>query len=165
MTVNQPARLKALFADLCNENYHKRQVRVLLLLAEEGLVQKLVMTSSPSERHILRSQLVILLHEDYGFVEQLANWGVDAWLATLWPQASMNVAIAPDTDGADFLSIQTQALQGNASAQFNLGVMYERGRVVEQDHTLAVSWYRKAAEQGAAIAQYKLGLIYLITHD
>ena len=49
------------------------------------------------------------------------------------------------------------AEQGDASAQYNLGVMYENGHGVEQDDEQAVFWYRKAAEQGYADAQYNLG--------
>ncbi len=45
------------------------------------------------------------------------------------------------------------AEQGNAKAQFNLGVMYDRGLGVPQDYAEAVKWYRKAAEQGHAGAQ------------
>ncbi|HHQ4547446.1 TPA: LysM-like peptidoglycan-binding domain-containing protein, partial [Aeromonas veronii] len=52
------------------------------------------------------------------------------------------------------------AEQGNASAQYNLGLMYEQGHGVAQDYKQAVSWYRKAAEQGNASAQYNLGLMY-----
>jgi TPR repeat protein len=50
--------------------------------------------------------------------------------------------------------------QGNASAQFNLGVMYSNGRGVLQDDKEAVKWYRLAAEQGHVPAQYNLGLMY-----
>ena len=52
------------------------------------------------------------------------------------------------------------AEQGNASAQNNLGVMYEKGQGVSQNDKTAVKWYRFAAEQGFAIAQYNLGLMY-----
>jgi len=52
------------------------------------------------------------------------------------------------------------AEQGNADAQFNLGVMYANGLGGPQDYSRAVKWYRKAAEQGYAQAQYYLGLIY-----
>jgi TPR repeat protein len=52
------------------------------------------------------------------------------------------------------------AQQGNASAQFSLGVMYEQGRGVPQDDTKAVVWYIKAAQQGHVSAQYNLGLMY-----
>ena len=52
------------------------------------------------------------------------------------------------------------AEQGNASTQFNLGVMYEDGRGVKQDDVEAVKWYRQAAEQGDAKAQFNLGVMY-----
>src|ERR1700760_3874361 len=52
------------------------------------------------------------------------------------------------------------AEQGDAPAQYNLGLMYDNGRGVPRDYTAAVQWYRKAAEQGHAAAQYSLGLMY-----
>lgn len=48
------------------------------------------------------------------------------------------------------------AEQGHAKAQFNLGVMYDRGQGVTQDYAEASKWYRKTAEQGDAAAQDKL---------
>ena len=52
------------------------------------------------------------------------------------------------------------AEQGDADAQYNLGIMYENGRGVPQDYAEAVKWYRKAAEQGHASAQRNLGYMY-----
>jgi uncharacterized protein len=52
------------------------------------------------------------------------------------------------------------AEQGDATAQFNLGVMYDQGRGVTQDDQEAVKWYRLAAEQGDATAQINLGVMY-----
>ena len=52
------------------------------------------------------------------------------------------------------------AEQGDASAQFNLGLMYRRGEGVPQDNKTAVKWYRLAAEQGNADAQFNLGNAY-----
>ena len=40
--------------------------------------------------------------------------------------------------------------------------MYEKGRGVKQDYVEAVKWYRKAAEQGHAKAQFILGGLYLL---
>jgi len=51
------------------------------------------------------------------------------------------------------------AEQGNADAQFNLGVGYKKGEGVPQDYAEAVKWYRLAAEQGAK-AQFNLGVGY-----
>ena len=44
------------------------------------------------------------------------------------------------------------AEQGIAEAQYNLGIMYDNGYGVTQDHAEAVRWYRMAAEQGNAAA-------------
>jgi len=50
--------------------------------------------------------------------------------------------------------------QGDADAQYNLGVMYWDGQGVSQDYAQAVAWFRKAADQGLAGAQFNLGLAY-----
>ena len=52
------------------------------------------------------------------------------------------------------------AEQDDASAQFNLGLMYYFGRGVPKSHAEAVKWYRRAATQGVAEAQSDLGVMY-----
>jgi len=52
------------------------------------------------------------------------------------------------------------AEKGDAQAQYNLGVMYEKGFGVPQDYAEAIKWYRKAEAQGFALAQYNLGVMY-----
>ena len=52
------------------------------------------------------------------------------------------------------------AEQGDAEAQYSLGVMYDTGEGVPQDDATAVRWYCLAAEQGIARAQYSLGVMY-----
>ncbi len=49
------------------------------------------------------------------------------------------------------------AEEGDATAQYNLGVMYHKGYGVPQDYKEAFRWYRLAAEQGHTKAQYNLG--------
>ena len=39
-------------------------------------------------------------------------------------------------------------------------MLYDNGQGVAQDHEEAVNWYRKAANQGVALAQDNLGLMY-----
>ncbi len=51
------------------------------------------------------------------------------------------------------------AQHGSAQSAFNVGVMYERGFVVERDSTRAVEWYRKAAEANLPIAKQHLALM------
>ena len=48
------------------------------------------------------------------------------------------------------------AEQGNAKAQNNLGLCYEKGRGVTKSISEAVKWYRKAAEKGHARAKENL---------
>ena len=52
------------------------------------------------------------------------------------------------------------AERGDASAQFNLAIMYDHGWGVPHDCSQSAVWYRKAAEQGFAVAQYYLGVAY-----
>jgi len=52
------------------------------------------------------------------------------------------------------------AEQGDAKAQYNLGVLYRKGRGVPQDDVQARQWYEKAAVQGQVKAQYNLGTLY-----
>ena len=59
----------------------------------------------------------------------------------------------------DFDETMAAAKQGEAYAQYNLGVMYEYGEGVPENDTEAVRWYRKAADQGLSSAQYNLGVM------
>ena len=52
------------------------------------------------------------------------------------------------------------AEKGDALAQYNLGVLYRKGRGVPQDDVQARGWYAKAAAQGQAKAQFNLGTLY-----
>ncbi|PAX24878.1 hypothetical protein CKX34_01650, partial [Neisseria gonorrhoeae] len=81
------------------------------------------------------------------------------WLAAALIALGLNQAVWAG-DVSDFRENLQAAEQGNAAAQFNLGVMYENGQGVRQDYVQAVQWYRKASEQGDAQAQYNLGLMY-----
>jgi TPR repeat protein len=55
---------------------------------------------------------------------------------------------------------QPLAEQGDATAQYNLGVLYDKGRGVPQDYAQARQWWEKAAIQGDANAQLYLGTLY-----
>ena len=51
------------------------------------------------------------------------------------------------------------AEQGDARAQYYLGLLYENGDGVPQDYEKAREWYEKSAAQGEANAQFYLGLL------
>jgi TPR repeat protein len=60
-----------------------------------------------------------------------------------------------------FVEFSELAEQGDMDAQYNLGLMYNKGEGVIQDYAAAVTWYSKSAEQGYAPAQFNLGHLYL----
>ncbi len=62
-----------------------------------------------------------------------------------------------DTDIGD---CRKKAEQGDAGAQYDLGLMYDNGQGVAQDYKEAVKWYKHSAEQGHAEAQNALGIVY-----
>lgn len=55
---------------------------------------------------------------------------------------------------------QPLAEQGDALAQYHVGMLYHKGRGVPQDDVQARKWYTKAAAQGQAKAQFSLGTLY-----
>ena len=69
-------------------------------------------------------------------------------------------------DGGDFgfqLRVwRPLAEQGDADAQYLLGLRYDLGQGVPQDLAEAAMWYRRAAAQGNARAQSNLGVIYFM---
>ncbi len=83
-------------------------------------------------------------------------------VAPAWAQDHSNdLEVTQSTDFATSLSEwRKMAEQGQAIAQYNLGIIYEYGRGVKQNDVEAVKWYRKASVQGVSVAQYKLGVMY-----
>ena len=61
---------------------------------------------------------------------------------------------------ADWQAARTQAEQGNADAQFTLGLSCSTGNGNAQDLPQAAQWYRLAADQNHALAQFNLGLMF-----
>ena len=52
------------------------------------------------------------------------------------------------------------AEKGHTVAQYNLGLMYVKGRGVPKNYALAKKWLTKAALQGHARARHSLGVMY-----
>jgi hypothetical protein len=80
-------------------------------------------------------------------------------------QGGQPSGLAPDSpsidiSAEDMKTLQTQAAQGDAAAQVNLGALYALGAGVPQDYAVARQWWEKAAAQGDAWSQYHLGVLY-----
>lgn len=81
--------------------------------------------------------------------------------ATAWADYESGVAAFLDGDYAtSFQELKPIAEQGNANAQFFLGVMYGMGQGVPQDYTQSLMWFRNAAEQDNPNAEACLGVMY-----
>ena len=53
--------------------------------------------------------------------------------------------------------------QGDSYAQFNLGILYDKGEGVSQDLRTAEKWYFLAAEQGHGEAQHNVANLYSLS--
>ena len=60
--------------------------------------------------------------------------------------------------------IRPLADQGDAYAQYNLGLRYANGQGVPQNYEEARKWYRLAADQGNTRSQFRLGVLYADGH-
>lgn len=75
-----------------------------------------------------------------------------------WDEA--NAAYQAGDYETAYRELLPMAEQGDAVAQYSLGVMYENGQGLPQDYVEAVRWYRLAAEQELYLAQNNLGVMY-----
>jgi TPR repeat protein len=102
----------------------------------------------------------------------LMRMSLQTTLVLLVLLATSRLAMA-DLDSADaayergdyktaIVEFKALAEQGDAEAQYNLGMMYYEGEGVPEDYAAAVKWYRLAADQGHTSAQSNLGMMYYI---
>lgn len=59
-----------------------------------------------------------------------------------------------------FDEFRALALNGDAAAQYRLGVMYSKGQGIKQDYKEAASWFLKAALQDDTRAQFIIAEMY-----
>lgn len=87
--------------------------------------------------------------------------GVGHMRTSLFSLVVLLVSLVAGPVNADaFSNLMQLADQGDADAQYKLGVMYGDGLGVKQNSAEAVRWYRKAADQGHVDAQLNLGAAY-----
>jgi hypothetical protein len=80
-------------------------------------------------------------------------------------QAAQNASgppVAVDRRGHALSPTELRKLadQGDADAQWQLGILYHEGETVPKDDAMAVQWFERAAEQGYVSAQTTLGAYY-----
>ena len=70
--------------------------------------------------------------------------------------------ISTEKVSSDIDDLILSAESGDAASQYQLGLLYDEGDGIEEDHEKALNWYSKSAEQGYAKAQANLSEIYLL---
>ncbi|MDU6835740.1 MAG: hypothetical protein E6417_37620, partial [Bradyrhizobium sp.] len=85
------------------------------------------------------------------------------WLAAIVPgsAAELEEAVAAAANGQHAMAMRRLmplAAKGDARAQFDVGFMQAFGWGVPRNPAEAMAWYRKAADQGLAVAQHYLGV-------
>lgn len=72
----------------------------------------------------------------------------------------MSITLETQTETVQISDLRSKAEQGDAEAQYNLGMLYYEGHGVRQDYATARHWWERAASQGNAWAQHRLGVLY-----
>ena len=91
--------------------------------------------------------------------------GAVLWLTLCSPlaHADFNAGVRAYQSGdlaTAFEEFKKAADAGNARAQLNVGLFYDKGLVVEQNRVQAAEWYARAAAAGIAQAQFNLAALY-----
>ena len=126
-----------------------------------NLAAKYYMVAADQGSLMAQNQLGMLYHYGLGVKKDDAvatKWWLKAANGGYAPsQATMGTLYYYSQDYDNALGFFTaSAKQGNPTAQFYMGLMYEKGTGVKQDLAVAVKWYRMAAQQGNVDAKKKL---------
>jgi GAF domain-containing protein len=76
------------------------------------------------------------------------------------PSTVSGQSASASANAKSLADLRTLADQGDADAQWQLGVRYHNGEELPQDDVQAMQWFLRAAEQGHVTAQATLGAYY-----
>jgi len=128
----------------CNHVFHSTCVAELRKFGVDQACPlcRTLLPPGPEQRNEEASRRYMLI---YRVVER----GDASWSALpKWAQEEADAAIREWQASAD---------EGNACAQYNVGIQYETGELIVQNYVEAARWFEKAAKQGLAGAQFNLG--------
>jgi len=89
----------------------------------------------------------------------------DAGIGFDYLQQIASMPVQPEQYKELFKKLESQAILGDSSAQFDVGQMYQHGLGVEKNSQEAIKYFQLAAAQQDLPAEYNLGLIYLLGTD
>ena len=103
-----------------------------------------------------------IINSNYKLTKEHANDLKNQQLKNLQKDISFSIACVVDAFGhnVEFEACQAVAMQGDALAQYRLGVCYQKEIGVEKNEVEAYKYYTLAADQGHANGQCSLGWCY-----
>ena len=123
-----------------------------------------------SDGNVDSAMLQALFSSDAGKMPQMASEPSGATGVTentTRNDASRNLArptLGDTLRNLQYADLLHKAQKGEAKAQNELGLRFERGWGVRQDDTEAIHWFHSSAERGDADGQFNLGRIYSRPH-
>ena len=108
---------------------------------------------------VLATALLMLIAGSYSLAQGMRGGMTGGGTGRGAGIGGMASALEPDETIA---SLRAAAEQGDAQTQYRLGIIYETGQDVAQDHAEAARWLHMAAERGNAPAQNSLGGMYTV---
>jgi TPR repeat protein len=150
------------------QNYLNRYPQGVYKPQAQAAIQRLLGADTGRELREKADYLYFDKHDEKGafrLYQQAANQGslsAMASLAKLWAVGDStgvgkNMKNARIWRNKSYKNIKQLAEQGHVFSQYQLAGIYGK---VDKELQLAAHWYRKPAEQGNAIAQVELGLMY-----
>ena len=81
------------------------------------------------------------------------------WVTSVLVFLGVSLAVV-NAANSEFAAVKDKADAGDAEAQFTLAAIYDLGIDVPKNYAESGKWYLKAAQQGLAEAEFKLGVRY-----
>lgn len=110
-----------------------------------------------TERSIRRNEIVILESNNMRTIGMILM--LIGFLTAAFADNTQNSLEGQNYTDA-FWKVYTDALRGDKVAQFQVGVMFERGLGINKNEAEAAGWYEKSGKQGYVDAQYNIGIMY-----
>lgn len=128
----------------------------------EGQITKLFEKCTSSDKNSRSSSFILrrLFEDNYLYYTDTDEEIMAKLIENEKSQRIENECLIDSNKRIDAKYIIKNAQNGNPSSQYDLGLMYSKGWIVEHNDLLAFEWFSKAAEQNFALANFEIGLFY-----
>lgn len=168
--VDDAKRLSALMRDYCPN--HTREVRLITLVLDEGLVHELLNNHSTSPKLALISRLALVLNHDFYIELSAAKWVLESWWNACITQEANDKTVRaqevtdhkPDNNTAIMQSThellpltradhEKEVKKGNIDSMLWMAQSYLQSNGRNRDEIQALHWYNVAEYFGSTEAK------------